>query len=265
MLVHALLNFDDVLFPTTELTRFFQHHRGEFALPQPVQDQLESLDRLLHRVISHHLERVRFRVLTRAPATWLQACLRWLPQLRRYVDWKYVQLVSYEDTPRQTQMHQLLLQEPLYGMYWFLGDTVDEDVAIPVSLRQNAALKWRVLQFAHKPTLAALLYEWDHLPSVLQRFLSSKEPVLRQHFVVSDDCQQPYASPGWYTNASSPPPRVAEASVASPPARPGPGSATGVFALPPPVPRPFTSPVLKGLDKTLQRGALPPVLELQGS
>lgn len=264
--VHVTLNFDDVLFPTTELHRFFHPDHNEFVLPRPYSEQLEVLDRCIHRVLSSHLDYARFRILTRAPSTWLQACWRWLPRLKRYVDWRYVSVVNYEDTTRQRQMHQLLAQDPLYTMYLFLGYSVEEDVAFPDNLRQNPALKWRVLVFVQKPTLATLLYEWDRMATIFQNFLTAKETIIRNHFVVQDDCQQQFASPGWYTNTSTAPPvklpLTDAASVTPPKTSPGPLSPNGLFALPPPLPRPaVTSPLLTALDKTLPRTS-PPVLDL---
>lgn len=265
MVVHVTLNFDDVLFPTTELHRFFHSDQNEFVLPRPYQEQLDVLDRCIHRVLSSHLDYARFRILTRAPSTWLQACWRWLPRLKRYVDWRYVSVVNYEDTTRQRQMHQLLAQEPLYNMYLFLGYSVEEDVAWPENLRQNAAVKWRVLVFAQKPSLASLLYEWDRMFTIFNGFLTSKEGVIRNHFVVQDDCQQQFASPGWYTNAPPPVklPLTAAASATPPKTTPGPLSPNGMFAIPPPLPRHITSPLLPALDKTIQiQRPPPPVLDL---
>lgn len=285
MLAQVIVNFDDVIFPTCALKRFFRHDSCTFDLPAPMQDQLVALDHLIHRWLHKHLDHTRFKLVTRAPHSWVHACLRLMPQVQRYVQWRYLDLVVYDDTTRQLHMHRMLQHDVRYDLYAFLGYEVDEAIAIPDSLKQCAHVYWRMLVFVRKPTLAALLFEWGHMEAVFGSFLTDRAIVLRNHFVVADDCQQAYASPGWY------PPRpgvltlpAQEGSQGSsssaaaagggggpvPPTRLGPESPCGVFTLPGlPVmqtggvtpPPPVAWHAAPPLDKTLRRldlGGTPP-------
>lgn len=243
MLVHVILNFDDVVFPTTLLLPFYRPDTGDFLLPAPLQEPLDQLDRLLHRVVQKHMDHARFRLLTRASPAWVQACLKLLPRVQRYVEWRYLEVLTDEDTTRQRQMRSILSKDRRYDMYVFLGYDVDEEVAWPESLRQQANIRWRVLLFVRKPSMVSLLYEWHKVEGLFSQFLTSNEPVVRQHFVVQDDCQRPYASPGWYTGTPAVATAVSPVLTAHPP---GPMSPTGVFVLP-------RSPPMLPLDKTLRR------------
>lgn len=197
MLVHVAFNFDDVLFPVSVVSKFFSAEKDEFVVPQPVRDQIHQLDTMIANFIANNLVNTRFRVLTHSQPVWIYKCLALMPILLRFVKWRYVDLVFYEGTTRHACLNDLLARDNPYEMYLFAGYSLDEETAIPESI---LSCLLRFLVFVRKPTLGTMLYEWERMPVIFNGFLTRKDPVIRNHFVVSDDCQQRYGAPGWYAS-----------------------------------------------------------------
>jgi hypothetical protein len=199
----VLLNFDDVIFPTHALQQFYDHDTMTFIVPPPIQDQLNRIDTCIYKFVSKHLANTRFILICRSSAKWIRVCTRHMKYTSLYIAWNYIDVVRYEHRTRYALIHDLLSKTMRYNMYIFLGYAFSEDNCIPSSIRKNEKCSWRVLNFVRRPSVYALVYQWERMDSVFQRYLTSKDRIITKQFIVEEDCQQPHGSPGWY--AVSPP------------------------------------------------------------
>lgn len=180
--------FEDVLFPSSALVRFFHQDRYEFVLSTSVLDQLRYLDTVIHTFFSQRLDTVRFRILTRSSSSWIQSCIQTMPNLKRYIEWGYISFTHYEEgsfpfssLPFKTK--EMITKDRKFEMYVFIGYS-DKDH--PSHLLPVQSSLFRVLQFIHSPSISSVIFEWERVADIFDGFRLAKDLVLYKHFVLED-------------------------------------------------------------------------------
>lgn len=174
--------FDDVVFPVSALSKYYNHDRCEFLVSSDIQEQLILLDKHICSFISKHLLTVRFRILSRSTLPWTQACLNLLPNLKRFIEWHYVGLVLFEDVSPWQRTIELIQKDRRFENYVLLGYSTHEHFGFG----HLGNLKMRILQFIQNPSLYSMNCEWERVDNTFQQFQQSQQLIVRNHFVLAD-------------------------------------------------------------------------------
>lgn len=202
MLVCVFLDFDDTIFPSSTMTRFFDQKSGTFNPPKPVIEHILELDSLVTGFVAERMTYCRFRIVSHATSAWIQQALRYMPVLSRFVEWNYVSVIPCENFTKYSKIYTILSRETSVDLYFCCGDSSHDVESVPQAVQQlNMQARTRSVLFVRKPTLSNLEYEWKLMPSMLDEMLRAPEIHVARHFVVTDDCSH-YAKPGWYGNTS---------------------------------------------------------------
>ena len=189
---HVYLTFDDVIFPTSCLSRYFNTKEQEFLFPATIRDDLLQLDEVIYTFICKHMITTHFRILTRANKNWLFAALRWLPQTRRLVLWCYVIPFFCQQMGKVEKIKEILSIDRDEGMTpkVILGisnnaDDLDDLLTTTDCLRQM--IKFRSILFIRRPDVPALLYQWEKITELFISLLDEPHLVYRCHFQPIDE------------------------------------------------------------------------------
>jgi len=198
MLLCGFIDFDDTIFASSLMTKFFNKKQGVFVPPKPVVDRISAIDRLVTDFILRHMSYCRFRIVTHASTDWIYQALRFMPTLNRFVTWNYVQVIPCENFTKFSKIYDIISREKSGDLYFCCGDSPHDVEAVPaVVKRLNIVCRTRSVLFVRNPSLESLQFQWERMPGIFNELIKAPEDHIGRHFVVTDDCKQ-YAKPGWY-------------------------------------------------------------------
>jgi hypothetical protein len=206
MLICGFIDFDDTIFPSTFMTKFFNKEQGVFLPlpPKPVIDHLAAIDRLVTNFIIRHMVYCRFRIITHAGLGWIYQALQFMPVLHTVVAWNYIQIIPCENFTKFSKLHDIVSKEQSGDIYFCCGDSPHDVESLPEVINKlHIATKLRSILFVRKPDLSALQFQWERLHDIFMEMIKAREPTITRHFVITEDCKH-YANPGWYSTQVEP-------------------------------------------------------------
>ena len=190
MLICVYLDFDNTLFPSDYMSSFFLHKEGKFdKVPPIVVDTLYIVDSLISKFLYSYMHLCRFRILTHATVSWILYSLQtFMPNLYRYVEWNYIQVVYCENFSKAEKVREFLSKEKMFDMYITCGDKLTDisSVYMPVKEKLKLGAQIRQVLFVNKPSLNAYEYQWTCMSDIFASFINSPDSEIRRHFVESD-------------------------------------------------------------------------------
>ena len=184
MSVSMFFDFDDTVFPSSELLSYYSAEHTQFTLPPPVNDQVHKLDSIVHTFLTKFLLFSRIRIITYSSPQWVNACVRLMPLLNRYVSWGYVHVIYCENTTKHAKLDEILAREPPTDMYISCADTNTDLNILPEHV--TARTKTRQLRFAKLPDLHSLVHQWENMSDVVSKMFISPLSTLDYSFIVNE-------------------------------------------------------------------------------
>jgi len=190
MYVHAFLDFDDTLFPSSFMTKFFNRKTGLFTPPLPVLDHITHIDTHISEFIGLHMAYCRFRILTHATIDWIYSAIRLMPKLKRFIDWNYISVITCNQHTKQHTLSGIVNRETDVDLYFCVGDSAHDVESLPGMLAQvKKDFKYRSILLVKNPSLSVLEFEWGSIPALFLTLLTVEQQIVQRHFLVSDDCK----------------------------------------------------------------------------
>lgn len=187
MLQCVFIEFDNVIFPSTCLSRQYDYTAGRFnVFTKSELNLLESVDDLIMKLIMKHISTTRFRILTHSSPTWIQQVVAHLPNIRRFIDWNYVQLVYCDNYKFEHKLYQIISREPAFDMYHIISDNPKHQADL---LRVHDYLKLgkkvRSILTLFNPTTEELYDIWDRMGHLLIELMGLSDASASRHFVTT--------------------------------------------------------------------------------
>jgi len=202
MLIQCFVDFDNTIFPSNELMRYFHNGTCRFEnVPDELRQILLAIDHRVTSFIVHNMFSMRIRIITHAGPYWVRAALRLMPYLQRFVDWGYVGLITCGNDTKYTKFYQIIAQEPVPDMFFCCGDAPHDVEAVPqvidVMLRSKSGdidrlqvCKVTTCKFIENPSCENILYEWENIQGRFPDWVNDPRKRAYESFQVKENAKR---------------------------------------------------------------------------
>ena len=199
MLINVFLDFDDTIFPSHFMSKFYHCNKGLFVPPSLFIEKLQILDRLIANFISKHMSYCRFRIVTHASKRWLAQSLELLPILQRYIEWNYVTIIQCEEKiSKQDRLYDIIAREKSTDIYFCCGDSLPDINAVPSIVKKlGLDAKIRSILFIKQPSIESLQIQWEKIHESFIELMKDETKWINRHFTVIENCEHS-PDPNWY-------------------------------------------------------------------
>ena len=193
-LVYAFVDFDDTMFPSSQLLSFFDIKTCTFSLSPEMQIRLNILDRLLFEFFTtftfHQKFHTRFRIVTHADEKWLGNALKLLPKVQRLREWHFLEFIPCFEKQKYDIIYHLQSKEETAKVYFSAGDQIHDTNMIQNAFRM---LQWNInlfniktMKFIENPNIENIIFQWKNIFDSFENyvFTNSSDHV---HFVVDEN------------------------------------------------------------------------------
>jgi hypothetical protein len=157
------------------------------------------------KLIMKHISTTRFRILTHSSPTWIQQVVAHLPNIRRFIDWNYVQLVYCDNYKFEHKLYQIISREPAFDMYHIISDNPKHQADL---LRVHDYLKLgkkiRSILTIFNPTTDELYDMWDRMGHLLIELMGVSDACASRHFVTAPTALSTAPAPAQKSKSSQP-------------------------------------------------------------
>ncbi len=184
MFILFFIDFDNTLFPSFRLTRYFRESEQRFVgLPLLDVDHLLRIDHTICNSLVQRMSFCKHIILTRSSASWIRAALTLLPTLRRFVAWKYVDIIHYDNLAEIVVriIGQSLVE---YDVYFICSDSEDEINVIHTVQTKTPCMSVKFVSF---PTPSEIEHQWSWFESAFEEMKYSKDRHTKRYFNFMDD------------------------------------------------------------------------------